>query len=247
MIQGLSQPTTQALLTGRSSKTYYQNLRSRKMIKSGFSYTKLMAAGAVLAMALIPGVRTSTATSHPPVPFDDVCGGENTRAVEALLKNWADECIKEIGANPPADKNARTKLCLAADKFQKLVPRLRAMANNGPFTVGPRDLMLGTSQSGDIINPAVRTFLSPTPVDKDSVTVEVTKKSGKGGAVIRICKIDENKKFTNLKNITFEDGDNSPVTKKETVSGVKGDLVQVFIDGTGGPGKAFLYTLKTSQ
>lgn len=215
------------------------------MIKSGFGYLKLTALFAVLAMALIAGAGRSTATPAP-APAD-VCGGENIKAVETLLKNWSEQCIKEIGANPPAEPNTRTQLCLAADKFKKLAPKLKALAANGPFTIGPRDLMVGTSQNGDIINPAVRTFLTPSLLDKDSLTVEVNKTDGKGGALIRICKIDENKKFTSLKTIAFDEGDNGPQTKRETVSGVKGHIVQVFIDGQGGVGKAFRYTLKTNQ
>jgi hypothetical protein len=216
------------------------------MIKSRFGYVKLTALFAVLALALIAGAGRSTATTQP-VPPTDVCGGENIKAVETLLKNWSEECIKEIGPTPPADPNTRTQLCLAADKFKKLAPRLKALAANGPFTIGPRDLMVGTSQNGDIINPAVRTFLTPTPLDKDSLTVEVNKTDGRGGALIRICSIDENKKFTSLKTIAFDEGNNAPQTKRETVSGVKGKIVQVFIDGQGGVGKAFKYTLKTNQ
>lgn len=217
------------------------------MTKSRFGYLKLAALGAALAMALFAGTSRSTASAPAPTP-DDLCGGENIKAVETLLKNWSEQCIKEIGTNPPADPNTRTQLCLAADKFKKLVPKLRALAANGPFTIGPRDLMVGTSQNGDIINPAVRTFLTPNLLDKDSLTIEVTKTDGKGGAVIRICKVDENKKFTALKTIAFDEGNvSSPVTKRETVSGVKGHIVQVFLDGNGGVGKAFKYTLRSSQ
>jgi hypothetical protein len=215
------------------------------MTKTGFGYLKLAAAGAAVAIALISGAGRTTATVQP-VPFDDVCGGENIKAVETLLKNWSEQCIKEIGTNPPAEPNTRTQLCLAADKFKKLAPKLKALAANGPFTIGPRDLMVGTSQNGDIVNPAVRTFLTPSLLDKDSLTVEVNKTDGRGGALIRICKIDENKKFTSLKTIAFEEGNNTG-TKRETVTGVKGHIVQVFIDGNGGVGKTFKYTLKTSQ
>ncbi len=82
-------------------------------------------------------------------------------------------------------------------------------------------------------------------MDKDNLTVKVEKKSGKGGANIRICKIDENKKYTHLKTITFEDSENLSI-QSANVSGVKGYLVQVFIDGTGGVSKAFDYTLTTT-
>jgi hypothetical protein len=223
------------------------------MIKTRFGYLKLAALGAVVVVALISSVGRSTATISSPeplataaVPFDDVCGGENAKAVADLYKNWSAECIKEIGANPPADPNTRTQLCLAADKFNKMLPKLKALAANGPFTIGPRDLMVGTSQNGDIVNPGFRTFLSPSPLDKDSLTVEVNKTDGKAGALVYICKIDENKHYTHLKNIAFDEGNNT-ATKKETVSGVKGSIVQVFINGNGGVAKAFKYTLKTSQ
>ena len=162
--------------------------------------------------------------------------------IESLLKNWAVECEKVADGKTGEEAS---KACLAAQKYQLLAPKLKQLANNGPFTLGPRDLAIGTSQNGTIVNPAFRTFLTPALLDKDSLTVKIEKKGGKGGANIRICKIDEKKKYTSLKTIIFEDGDGA-VTKSETVTGVKGHLVQVFIDGSGGVSKAFDYTLTTS-
>lgn len=173
---------------------------------------------------------------------DGACGREALNVVEGLLKNWLTECGK-ISEGKTGEE--ASKMCLAAPKYSQLAPKLKQLANNGPFTLGPRDLAIGTSQNGTIVNPAFRTFLTPALMDKESLTVKIEKKGGKGGANIRICKIDEKKKYTHLKTITFPEGEGT-TTKSETVTGVKGHLIQVFIDGTGGVSKAFDYTLTTS-
>jgi hypothetical protein len=170
------------------------------------------------------------------------CGRESLNVIESLLKNWTAECGK-VADGKTGDE--ASKICLAAGKYSQIAPKLKQLANNGAFTLGPRDLAVGTSQNGTIVNPAFRTFLTPALMDKDSLTVKVEKKGGKGGANIRICKIDEKKKYTHLKTITFEDGGGA-ATKSETVTSVKGHLIQVFIDGTGGVSKAFDYTLTTA-
>jgi hypothetical protein len=173
---------------------------------------------------------------------DSVCGREALNVVESLLKNWTAECGKVADGKTGSEAS---KICLATAKYQQLAPKLKQLANNGAFTLGPRDLAVGTAQNGTIVNPAFRTFLTPALLDKDSLTVKIEKKGGKGGANVRICKIDENKKYIHLKTMTFEDNGGA-ATKSETVTGVKGQLVQVFIDGSGGVSKAFDYTLTTS-
>lgn len=190
----------------------------------------------LFSISLIIGLNFQTKTCA-----DGTCGREALSAVESLLKNWSAECekIAEGKTGEEASKN-----CLAANKYSQLAPKLKQLANNGPFTLGPRDLAIGTAQNGTIVNPAFRTFLTPALLDKDNLTVKIEKKGGKGGANIRICKIDEKKKFTHLKTITFSESDETG-TKSETITGVKGYLIQVFIDGTGGVSKAFDYTLTT--
>lgn len=191
----------------------------------------------LFSISLIIGLNFQTETCA-----DGACGREALNAVESLLKNWTTECGKVAEGKTGSEAS---KACLVAQTYQQLAPKLKQLANNGPFTLGPRDLAVGSSQNGTIVNPAFRTFLTSALMDKDSLTVKVEKKSGKGGANIRICKIDENKKYTHLKTITFEEGDGG-ATKSETITGVKGHLVQIFIDGTGGISKAFDYTLTTS-
>ncbi len=197
-------------------------------------FTSIFSLVLSIACGLMPMTKTE-------VCADSACGREVLNVIESLLKNWATECGKVAEGKTGSEAS---KVCLAATKYQLLAPKLKQLANNGPFTLGPRDLAIGTSQNGTIVNPAFRTFLTSALVDKDSLTVKIEKKSGKGGAFIRICKIDENKKYTHLKTIVFEDGSGS-ATKSETVTGVKGHLVQVFIDGTGGVSKAFDYALTT--
>jgi hypothetical protein len=191
----------------------------------------------LFSISLILGLNFQTKTCA-----ESVCGREALNVIESLLKNWTAECSKVADGKTGSEAS---KVCLAANKYSQLAPKLKQLANNGAFTLGPRDLAVGTSQNGTIVNPAFRTFLTPALMDKDNLTVKVEKKGGKGGANIRICKIDEKKKYTHLKTITFEDNGSTGI-KSETVTSVKGHFVQVFIDGTGGASKAFDYTLTTS-
>ncbi|MEK7725181.1 MAG: hypothetical protein AAB336_12570 [Acidobacteriota bacterium] len=173
---------------------------------------------------------------------DGACGRETPNAIDSLLKNWSTECGK-VAEGKTGEEASR--ICLGAGKYSQLAPKLKQLANNGPFTLGPRDLSVGTSQNGTIVNPAFRTFLTSALLDKDTLTIKVEKKGGKGGANIRICKIDEKKKYTHLKTLAFAEGDATSI-QSAVVTGVKAHLVQVFIDGTGGVSKAFDYTLTTS-
>lgn len=60
------------------------------MIKSGFSYLKLAAVVAVLAIALIPSMTTSMAESTPPALVPTVVGADLANEKRAIDKYWDD-------------------------------------------------------------------------------------------------------------------------------------------------------------
>jgi hypothetical protein len=164
-----------------------------------------------------------------------------SKAISDILKKWTEECGKELGGAPDSKK------CLAADKFNKLVPKLNAWAANGWATIGPRTIEFGNSQTGTLLMPANRTFLSTTPLEKDSATITVNKKEGKGGATVMICKIDSNGSYTKLKELDF-DPDKSTASQTATVSGLQNFILQVYIDGHGGGvGREFKYDLRVTK
>jgi hypothetical protein len=122
-----------------------------------------------------------------------------------------------------------------ADKYaqaaEDMIKWFNTMANNGRWTIGPRRIEFGTTQTGSLVSTASRVFVSVAPLDKDSVTFKVKKTDGKAKAQIIICKVTEKGDFINLFEGEFDKGDDNvgkEITK--TVTGVKGHLVQIRID-----------------
>lgn len=151
------------------------------------------------------------------------------------------------GVAMPATLQCITNANKYAEATEEMVKFFNSGANNGRWTIGPRRIEWGKIQTGSVISTASRVFISPAPVDKDSITVKVKKVDGKAQADIIICKVDEKGKFTKLAQIEFAEGDNNTgqeITK--TVSGVKGHLVQVRIDADSVIRK-FEYELKVTK
>jgi hypothetical protein len=174
-----------------------------------------------------------------------------------LYKKWGDVaiatgCVVSVTAGTGGIGLAATLECIRkADKYAKAVEDMvkffNENANNGRWTIGPRKIEFGTTQSGAVVSASSRVFISAAPVDKDSITVKVKKISGKAQADIIICKVDEKGNFVKLAQFEFGKGDNNEgqeITK--TVSGVKGHLVQVRIDADSVVSK-FEYRLTVSK
>jgi hypothetical protein len=130
----------------------------------------------------------------------------------------------------------KPKTCLSsaqyAEAVDKMVDYFNEKANNGWATIGPRRIDFGSTQEGTLIGPGERVFLSPAPLDKDSVTIHVKKLGGKGKSTVVVCKIDENNVQTKLEEFEFAEGDDNTgqeITK--TVSGVSNRLLQVHLAG----------------
>ncbi|HWP42959.1 MAG TPA: hypothetical protein VNO14_06980 [Blastocatellia bacterium] len=164
-----------------------------------------------------------------------------TQIATSIFSKFAEECKKEGEAD--------TKKCTLSAKFRAIVERLNAFANNSWATLGPRKIEFGTTQTGTLIIPGDRTFLSSTPLDKNSATITITKKDGRGGAVVTICKVNDKGVYTKLKEFRFDTGDpKSPVTRTETVSGVQNHILQVRLDGQGGgPGSRLAFDFKVTK
>lgn len=80
-----------------------------------------------------------------------------------------------------------------------------------------------------------RTFLRSHPLETDRATIRVTKQDGRGGAVVTICKVDEDGRYTNLAHFDFDKGQAGlPHSETRTVSGLTNHFLQVLLDGSGG-------------
>src|ERR1044071_5977080 len=117
------------------------------------------------------------------------------------------------------------------ESIEKMVTLFNDLADNGPATLGPRRIEFGNPQTGVLVGPMDRTFVSVYPLDKDSVTFRVKKIEGDSKVEGVICKINTQGTVTNL--AVFETGDNDPDGKEyvKTVTGVSNHLVQIRLNG----------------
>lgn len=174
-----------------------------------------------------------------------------------IYKEWgavmiATGCVVGVNAGTGGIAMPLTLKCISkAEKYaeaaEEMVKFFNKNANNSRWTIGPRRIEWGKTQTGSVISTFSRVFVSAAPVDKDSVTVKVKKIDGKAKAEVFICKVDEKGKFTQLAKVEFSKGDDNEGQEiTRTVSGVKGHLVQVRIDADSVV-KKFEYQLKVTK
>lgn len=170
-------------------------------------------------------VAKSTATTAAAAP---VTGGISLAATAALSA----ECIR----NTQKYKEA----------IEKMVSLFNDLADNGPATLGPRRIEFGNLQTGVLIGPMDRTFVSVYPMDKDSVTFRLKKVEGESKVEIVICKITTQGTVTNL--TVFETDDNDPDGKEyvKTVTGISNHLVQIRLNGKSAV-KKFKYQFRATK
>ena len=174
-----------------------------------------------------------------------------------IYKKWGDViiatgCVVGVtigsgGVALPLTLDCIRKADKYAEATEAMVKFFNENANNSRWTIGPRRIEWGKVQTGSVVSTFSRVFVSPAPVDKDSITVKVKKVDGKAQADVIICKVDEKGNFINLAQVEFakgNDNDGQEITK--TVSGVKGYLVQVRIDADSVVNK-FEYQLKVTK
>jgi len=132
------------------------------------------------------------------------------------------------------------------EAIEKMVSAFNDLADNGPATLGPRRIEFGNLQTGVLIGPMDRTFVSVYPMDKDSVTFRVKKVEGDSKAEVVICKIDTQGTVTNL--AVFETDEKDPDGKEyvKTVTGVSNFLVQIRLNGKSAV-KKFKYQFRATK
>lgn len=132
------------------------------------------------------------------------------------------------------------------EAIEKMVSLFNDLADNGPATLGPRRIEFGNLQTGVLLGPMDRTFVSVYPMDKDSVTFRVKKVEGESKVEVVICKINTEGTVTNLS--VFETDDNDPDGKEyvKTVTGVSNHLVQIRLNGKSAV-KKFKYQFRATK
>jgi hypothetical protein len=132
------------------------------------------------------------------------------------------------------------------EAIEKMVSLFNDLADNGPATLGPRRIEFGNLQTGVLLGPMDRTFVSVYPMDKDSVTFRIKKIEGESKVEVVICKINTEGSVTNLS--VFETDDNDPDGKEyvKTVTGVSNHLVQIRLNGKSAV-KKFKYQFRATK
>lgn len=169
------------------------------------------------------------------------CNSEDASVAKKIYDKFTEECGKLI-PNPAVPE----KVCIALDKYNKILPTLKAFAKDNRFGPGDRILFVGESQNGNLIAGANRTFQAGAPSPKNTMKVTVNKTDGGNGALVKVCAIDIAGKITSLGSIKFEEN-NDTGAKSVDVSGLEGKIVRVEVASFGSAVKKFKYTLATAQ
>ena len=176
----------------------------------------------IIAVGCVAKSAAATSAAAP------VTGGASLAATAALSA----QCIR----NTQKYKEA----------IEKMVYLFNDLADNGPATLGPRRIEFGNLQTGLLVGPMDRTFVSVYPMDKDSVTFRIKKVEGDSRVEVVICKIDPQGTVTNL--TVFETDDKDPDGKEyvKTVTGVSNYLVQIRLNGKSAI-KKFKYQFRATK
>jgi len=135
----------------------------------------------------------------------------------------------------------------SAPLYSKIIGFWNTLAGNGPLKIGPREAKYNQTQQGTLIIPGDRTFIA-APSDKNSVTLSVKKRGGKGGAKLSICKVDGDGNVGFLDTFTFQPDAPDGQEYKKTFSGVVANGFTIFLDGQGGGAlREFQFNLTLSK
>lgn len=169
------------------------------------------------------------------------CNSEDASVAKKIYDKFSEECNKLVPNTAVPEK-----VCIALDKYNKILPTLKAFAKDNRFGPGDRILFVGEAQNGNLVAGANRTFQSGAPSPKNTMKVTVNKTDGKNGAIVKICAVDKDGNLSRVGTITFPE-DDSTGAKSADVSGIEGKIVRVEVASSGGVTKNFKYTLATAQ
>ena len=169
------------------------------------------------------------------------CNNDDATVAKKIYDKFTEECGKLI-PNPAIP----AKACIAVNTYNKLLPKLKALAKDNRFGPGDRILFVGEAQNGLLVAGVNRTFQAGAPSPKNTMKVTVNKTDGGNGALVKICAIDIDDKITKLGSFKFDEN-NSTGPKSLDVSGLEGTIVRVEVARFGSAVKKFKYSLATSQ
>ena len=164
-----------------------------------------------------------------PAPCKSIAQIPHDIASQWIASTQQAGCVaaKALGPEFPQCSDS-AKYATAASAMERFFDQ---KANSSWSAIGPRKLLFGTQLEGDLVGPGDRVFLTPAPLDKDSITIRVKKLDGRSKTHVVICKINNQLAATKLTEFEFDNGDgNIGQEFTRTVTGVRNQLVQVHLD-----------------
>jgi outer membrane lipoprotein-sorting protein len=164
--------------------------------------------------------------------------------VKDLAKKLSDKCKSLEGTNSKfADCSKKI------DTFKNLVQAWNNLVGNSSLRLSPRDMEWNTAQTGNLVAPGDRRFISQIIEDGKGVTISV-KKTGEGKAAceVYICAVDiDTQVETSLGSFTFaQDAKPGEQSKSFSAAQVGKKIVVVRLNGKGLASR-FPYEFKASK
>lgn len=166
-------------------------------------------------------------------------------SLAGLLQQLRAECKKLEG------DQASTSTCTSKRAtFLKLVDAWNKIVSGSSLQIGPRDMAWATPQTGNLLAPADRRFISQLIEEGKGVTISVKKREdGRADCVVNICAVDLNTSAeTKLSSDTI-DGNaavGTELVKTFSAAQVGNKIIVVRLDGKG-VGKRFPYTFTATK
>lgn len=165
------------------------------------------------------------------------CESDNLPGIKKAFDAFDENCKKQLAAGEDQKKG-----CFVSNTYNKILPIMKALGKDNRFGPGDRILLVGETQNGNLIAGANRAFQTVAPVDKDSLTITLSKLDGGNGALVKICSVDEAGTVKRVGTINFAE-DNATGDGKATITGVQGKIIRIDVASFGGALKKFKYTL----
>lgn len=200
----------------------------------------------ILAIALVAAIGFAA------IPSTEAQNCDIPAFVKDLVKKLKDECKKLEGPD------AETSKCTAKRaRFLELVQKWNTLVGNSPLRIGPREMEFGIPQTGTLVAPGDRRFVSQLIEPDKGATVTVTKQAAslgrdktRGICVVNICAIDlDSGAESKLATHTFDSNADigAQMVKSFSSSQVGNKVLIVRLDGKGGLGDRFPYSFKAAK
>ena len=189
--------------------------------------------------------------------FSSPAGAGDCKSATAIFADlWSQygKVAIQVGCSIVAQETgSSTKSCYDdVAKYESTVQKMEAYwtsatAGAAWAKLGPRQLTFGGKLSGTIESVGERMFISSSPLDKDTVTIALTKTDGGEDITFTICKIDTKNTCTTLDSKDISSSAANGQVYKRTFTGVKGNIVTVHLQPTRVNVKKFSYTLEATK